>query len=523
MIQASFKTTNALFAIVNYLYSMTNVLTPLSVGDAPSWMMVVNALFALITTAGVFLIVTAMLVAMIARVVILWVIIAVAPLGVLIWALNDLLPAVGSMGGKEFDIKGTFFQVAFLPTLVAFPLSVGFVLLLAGLSLDYQPSASELQSTLMHTDSANAILWWIAGIGVIYIGTFKMLKKVPIVSSTVGSIEKIGTNFVGGMGKLAMNTPLTPIGGPNLALSDIGRVANMPSDIAGKISGGRGTVFSNVDDTLAETLDPNARKKMDHTKARNLLAGLDANTLKNNASLASKLNEFAQAGMRSDHTIDAPTAAALNEKISGLNLHDGDDIKQVLDRLKDKCRGIDLDQNFRIASEKMQENAQRASTTEQPEPHTDKKPGETITVGTGEHDAKVVDNSTTTNAAGQSIVKIKVNNNQTVMAQKQSDGKYQVLDEAKVAADQLSRSIQNKRDDPGRKENAAEIVKQAQVMDKATFQTYVAEALKGMSEDDMTAFQPILEKALADKNLKVKVAVTYAADKTVNATTVTNP
>lgn len=141
----------------------------------------------------------AMVVVFFMRIPYLWFTMAFMP----VVTLHFLLPA-GIF--KEFDpwekVWKQFLNAAFLPTVVAVPFSVGYIMLNAGMELP-EPVGGYLGTRiplLVGVTTVWQLLWLVMALVVLWVGVFAALKSAKIAESVVGAIE--------GMGKAAAKWPL---------------------------------------------------------------------------------------------------------------------------------------------------------------------------------------------------------------------------------------------------------------------------------------------------------------------------
>jgi hypothetical protein len=152
------------------------------------------------------LILIGMAVALLVRIPILWITMAFMPLMFISFVLGDLLPT--DFNTMQLIFK-KFVHAAFLPAVLAVPLSVGFILI-NGLANSTAPD-----SAIMLSDSLGPILpgvndlweflWVLVTIVVMWKGFKAALKVDSIFEQATSGITGIGDNI----GKLAMNAPLS--------------------------------------------------------------------------------------------------------------------------------------------------------------------------------------------------------------------------------------------------------------------------------------------------------------------------
>ena len=139
---------------------------------------IISALGSLLIAAAVGFVFLMLFFAFLIRLVVLWVMIAFSPVIALGLVFKEMFN-FDLKGGGDFDILDTFIKHAFMPTLVAIPLSVGMIMLAANNAIIYDVNLDFL--SLSSSDIANnlhAILWWVASLVVIWFGTNQVLQTL---------------------------------------------------------------------------------------------------------------------------------------------------------------------------------------------------------------------------------------------------------------------------------------------------------------------------------------------------------
>ncbi len=150
------------------------------------------------------------------RIIILWVTIAFMPFIFLGYVVNGKIGT--NVFGFETDVWKEFINAAFLPAMVAVPITIGFVMLTTVVSIP--PPAgfgTQFQKPLIQGMSWWGMLWMVAAIGILWKGAFAALKKSEIIGNFTEKIKGFGENIFGAAIQLPLLTPLPFPGGGNLA------------------------------------------------------------------------------------------------------------------------------------------------------------------------------------------------------------------------------------------------------------------------------------------------------------------
>ncbi len=162
----------------------------------------VREVLVLIIHIALFFPLLAMLVAFVMRIPVLWVTIAFMPFIFLDYVGGDQLNMGEDIPKK---IWKTFLKAAFLPAMVAVPLSVGFLLLNAGTGVQFQ--GGDLGIELRIWDGITnyyQLLWLGLSLGILWMGVFMVLKGDDVLSTGAQAIKSAGEGY----GKFALKAPL---------------------------------------------------------------------------------------------------------------------------------------------------------------------------------------------------------------------------------------------------------------------------------------------------------------------------
>ncbi len=153
----------------------------------------------------------AMTVAFFLRIPILWITMAFMPFYFLGRILPDSIKEI--TGDKMDEIMKQFLKAAFLPTIVAIPLSIGFIMINAGSQLTGNASAGISIRLFDGVSNLHQLLWMCMSMGVLWVGVFEALKDKGIMSKGVEGIQNYGQSLGSLAGKVALSTPLPVPGG----------------------------------------------------------------------------------------------------------------------------------------------------------------------------------------------------------------------------------------------------------------------------------------------------------------------
>lgn len=140
----------------------------------------------------------AMTIAFFIRIPVLWITIAFMPFVF----LGKMIPMIK---GETDKIWENFLKAAFLPALVAIPLSIGFVMINAGEQLTGQDAAGISVRLFDGVSNLWQLMWMCMSMGVLWVGVFEVLTKHGgIMAKGAETIKGIGESY----GKLALKAPL---------------------------------------------------------------------------------------------------------------------------------------------------------------------------------------------------------------------------------------------------------------------------------------------------------------------------
>lgn len=161
-------------------------------------MFFVHLAFNAIISIAIGLLLLAILGVFIVRVGVIWLCVAFMPFVFLGLAMRGSFGSLGEIPGAEFNIWKTFLKYAFLPALVAVPLAIGFTLLsqapaVAWISQNPGPYKIEGMPKVLGTNTFHELMWLAVTLGVLWIGTFKVLEKSDqFAQKFVGGVKSFG-------------------------------------------------------------------------------------------------------------------------------------------------------------------------------------------------------------------------------------------------------------------------------------------------------------------------------------------
>lgn len=233
--------------VVNHarLGTLATVMSMDSIFGAPSGIVggateiltaLIRAALVLFIHIGLFFPIAAMVVAFFLRIPILWITMAFMPFAAVGYLLGDI-------GGKNtWDmIWKRFLSAVFLPAIVGIPLTVGFIMVNAGYSLDpTAPGAVAAGSTIKFPiiagiDSLYQFIWLIMTFFIMYAGVFAAVKQDEFIGKFVSGIEGMGKT----LGNIAYKAPLAVPFIPTPSGMSIGEVLAKPKNLDLDLSDGR--------------------------------------------------------------------------------------------------------------------------------------------------------------------------------------------------------------------------------------------------------------------------------------------
>lgn len=184
----------------------------------------------------------ALVVVLLARVVVLWIGLALSPIAVLLIIFPDL----ASAGGGELDLKGQFIKHLFVPLVIGVVFSIGFIMLatlqgastggilgaIGGLSLENISDSDGVQQAAIaygsNLSNFQNLLIAVATVVIIWVGVFAAASQT-VAQGVVSTIKGAGESAAKFVGKLPAYATVLPV--------KIGGEAVSPMNILGLITG----------------------------------------------------------------------------------------------------------------------------------------------------------------------------------------------------------------------------------------------------------------------------------------------
>lgn len=231
----------------------------------------INVMMVFFVQVGIVLPIIALGVGLFIRILILWVSIAFMPFVFLGYVISGKLGT--NIFGFETDLWKEFINAAFLPTVVAIPFVIGFIMLRTMSTVS--PPAGFNQDwgiPLIHgVGSWWGFLWLFAAVGIIYTGAFAALRRSAITGKITDKIKAFGDSAFGAALQLPLLTPLPmPIGGKP---ANLGTLVNAPKDVSNLIRvkargegmfAGAGARAAGVDDRFVNETNVKAKENTDN-------------------------------------------------------------------------------------------------------------------------------------------------------------------------------------------------------------------------------------------------------------------
>lgn len=213
-----------------------------------SFQIAISIMLAFAVQAAVLLPLLGLAVGLFIRIIILWVTTAFMPFAFLGYVIN------GKLGTNVFefetDIWKEFINAAFLPTIVAIPFVIGFIMLTAVAQIPAPPGMFGLTISVPILSGVNTwwqLLWMGAAVGIIWTGAFKALSRSKIIGGITDKIKGFGESIFSGIAQAPL---LIPIPLPNGKMGNVGTLVHGPKILADSVrlaaSGVGGNSFSKI-------------------------------------------------------------------------------------------------------------------------------------------------------------------------------------------------------------------------------------------------------------------------------------
>lgn len=174
----------------------------------------------------------AMMVAFLIRIPVLWITMAFMPFAFLGYVAGDKLPNLGKLNPKS--IWDLFLKAAFMPAILALPLTIGYLMLNA---LSGVTNAQMQDARICITEDINdlwALLWMLASLGIMYFGVFEVLQNMgQLGGGTITQSIKGAGNQLGRLGlKAPLMAPIIPGPAGGQGVSPLGAFKQLQSKLA---------------------------------------------------------------------------------------------------------------------------------------------------------------------------------------------------------------------------------------------------------------------------------------------------
>ncbi len=320
--------------------------------------LVIATIGTLIVAGAVGIIFFMLFLAFVVRMVVLWVAIAVSPLVALGIVLKELIPGF-DMGKSGFDPVKIFVGHAFMPTMVAIPLSIGMIMIFANNAVGYDISTGWIETFSNKSGDIHALLWWVASIVVVWFGTNKMIKEASpeFAAKLTDGIHGGVNKFVGGTAGLLKYAPVIPAwqGGGKMSLTDM---KSLPSLASSKMQAHTQQARTGSSEVLAEAAGgwagykptPPTNEKLKRS-VREWAAKPGAE--KHQGNLRTEVLNLQQLG-GSDFKVDETLRSQIKQIHPEANLGDKNKMSEILQELHAHHR----DKGYDIIAERLIENGQ---------------------------------------------------------------------------------------------------------------------------------------------------------------------
>lgn len=192
----------------------------------------INVMMVFFVQVGIVLPIIALGIGLFIRILILWVTIAFMPFVFLGYVISGKLGT--NIFGFETDLWKEFINAAFLPTVVAIPFVIGFIMLRtmsnvaapAGINQDWGIPL------IQGVGSWWGFLWLFAAVGIIYVGAFAALRRSAITGKITDRIKAFGDSAFQTALQLPLLTPI-PLPGQmkgidGKKITNLGGIVNQP-------------------------------------------------------------------------------------------------------------------------------------------------------------------------------------------------------------------------------------------------------------------------------------------------------
>lgn len=181
---------------------------------------ILREMFVIVIHVALFFPLLALLLALVIRIPIMWFTLAFMPFYFLSWVIPEEIPILGEVKSKAKGIWDMYVKAAFIPAVVAVPLTVGFIMANAGSRVSFAGMNQIPFNLIDGMGSFAQLLWVVMVLAILWSGTFGALEFMMADLPGAGMIGKIKSTGEDA-GKLAAELPLSavPIPGPGNLLN----------------------------------------------------------------------------------------------------------------------------------------------------------------------------------------------------------------------------------------------------------------------------------------------------------------
>lgn len=300
------------------------------------WDVAISGIGALVTAGAVAIVIFMLMFALVVRMVVLWMCLALSPVAALAIVLGDVIPGANMKG--DFDLLSIFIKHAFMPTLVAIPLSIGLIMIFANNHIAGTTGGS-LGSFggAENAGNFNTFLWWIASIVIIWFGTNAMIKKSSEYASKI--TDKIHSGVNSAASTVAGTLKYAPIlpswnGGADRSLASYTQIPRNVSSLLESQSSAEAAKDSKV---IASSIPGYHPQKMEQSTFSDKMKTVK---VKGVSELIRVIQELITQGLTSDSKVGHPAAEEIwkDEKNRDVLMQAG--IKSVEELAKQTGRSI---------------------------------------------------------------------------------------------------------------------------------------------------------------------------------------
>ncbi len=298
---------NVALLLVSSMLDLKNLVSSKGVLGG-SWDTAISGIMAIITAGAVGIVIFMLMLALIVRMVVLWMCLALSPVAALAVVLGDVIPGANLKG--DLDLLGIFIKHAFMPTLVSIPLSIGLIMIFTNNTI--KPDSGGVLGSIGGSAGAgnfNSLLWWIASIIIIWFGVNTMIKKSSEYASKI--TDKIHGGVNSAAGTVAGTLKYAPIlpswnGGGNRSLASYTQI---PRDISSLMEA-QSSNRANEDAKRAAPAFGYEPQKMNPATFNQQAKGIQTTTV---AQLIAAINGLVKQGLTRDSNFDNNTAGKFFE------------------------------------------------------------------------------------------------------------------------------------------------------------------------------------------------------------------